>query len=64
VIALAVAACGGGGGDTGTTADKDANAVTDLDSPVVGFGGAVNRANDVADAANDRLAGIEGRLEP
>lgn len=64
VIALAATACGGGGGDTDTIADTDANLVTDLDSPVVGFGGAVHRANDVADAANDRLADIEGQLEP
>lgn len=63
VIALA-AACGGGGGDTDTTVGSDPGLVTDLDSPVVGFGGAVDRANDVADAANDRLADIEGQLEP
>jgi hypothetical protein len=61
VIALATAACGGGGGDTSTT---DANLVTDLDSPIVGFGGAVDRANDVADASNDRLADIQNQLEP
>ena len=60
-LVLALSACGGGDGDTPPTTDADL--ITDLDQPVAGFGGAVNRANDVADAANDRLGDIQNQLD-
>ena len=66
LLAMAVASCGGGGGggDDNTEPVDTSAGLTDLDAPVAGFGGMVNRANDVADASNDRLADLENQLTP
>jgi hypothetical protein len=57
ILAVAIAACGGGGGD-----DPGPTPGADLDEGLSGFTGAVNRANDVGDAANQRLTDIQDQL--
>ena len=53
-IAFALAACGGGGDDTPTPG-------ADLDEGVSGLPGVVDRANDIGDAANQRLTDLQNQ---
>ena len=51
-LAFALAACGGGG-------DDPTSSGSDLDDTPAGFPGAVDRANDVGDALNERLDDLQ-----
>ncbi len=57
-IVMTLTACGGGGGD------DEPSSGSDLDGAIPGFGGAVTRANDVGDAADQRLDDIQSQLQP
>ena len=56
ILAIALAACGGGGDDTPASG-------SDLDEAPSGLPGVVNRANDIGDATTDRLAELQNQSD-
>lgn len=56
VVAAALAACGGGSDETEPAGDAP-------DTPLTEFSSTVNKADDVANAVNQRTADLEAQLD-